>query len=254
MAQIKTKTSKTIEAKGLKNRIAIILDRSSSMGSIREEAESVFNEQVKAIKAGAKDMETTVSLMTFSTTVDEPLIWNQPVAELKPLKKGSYQPNGMTALYDAVGLTVSKLASLADADDPKTSFLVVIISDGMENNSREFSASSISSKIKELQSTDRWTFTYLGANQDLAKVSGDLGIPIGNFQGFVATSEGTDSVGTLSNSATANYLNMRSVGVTSSNAVYSSVSADQNLDGKTEILSVKTDTETKVTKDSDPKA
>ena len=69
----------------LKTRVAVILDRSSSMQSIRNETISAFNEQVDAIKETSKDMDTKVSLVTFSTEVDGPVVWNQPVGKLKKL-------------------------------------------------------------------------------------------------------------------------------------------------------------------------
>jgi hypothetical protein len=40
---------------------------------------------------------------------------------------------------------------------------------------------------------ERWTFTYLGSNQDLSKVSADLHIPQRNIAGYDATAASTAS-------------------------------------------------------------
>ncbi len=211
----KTKTNK------LKNRIAIILDRSGSMGSIRQEAVDAFNQQVEAIKKGSKDMDTKVSLVTFSTFADEPTFFNKNVKNLKPLTLDQYVPDGMTAMYDAVGRTIDSLKALKEANDENTSFLVVIISDGAENNSKQFNASAIAERVKALQDTKRWTFSYMGANQDLAAVSQTLGLHIGNTFSFSTHIPGSYSNANIKNGvATANYMNARSIGMTSMNNFY----------------------------------
>lgn len=214
------KSAKKAKTAKLRNIIAIILDESGSMDAMRKEAVDAFNSQVKAIREGSKKMETTVSLVTFSTTANTPLIWNKDVAELKDLKEPNYRPNGMTALFDAVGRTITDMEKLPHVDDKNTSMLVVIISDGQENQSKEYTSATLAAKIKALQATKRWTFTYLGANQDLAEVSLHLGIPFANTQSWVSTKSGLRDA-TLHNSAsTAHYMYARSAGMTSSDSFY----------------------------------
>lgn len=208
--------AKKSTSKKLKNYIAIILDRSGSMGSMRKEAVDAFNQQVKAIREGSKDMETKVSLVTFSTIADVPKIWNQAVGKLKTLQESSYKPDGMTAMYDAVGETITKLKAVPDADDPNVSFLVVVISDGVENNSKRFNSAQVAELVKSLQDTNRWTFTYLGANQDLSKVSQSLNIPMGNTMSFAATPSGLKNAASVNAVGTNSYLTSRMRGQTCS--------------------------------------
>lgn len=182
MANIELSSKK----KMLKNHIAILLDRSGSMGNIRQEAIDAFNEQVDTMRKESLDMETTVSLVTFSTNVDAPLFWCKDVDVLKKLTPEDYIPQGMTAMLDAVGFTINELQKLPDANDEDTSFLIIIISDGAENNSKRFSWDSIAEAVAAAEKTDRWTFTYLGANQNLADVSKRMNINIQNTMAFSA--------------------------------------------------------------------
>jgi hypothetical protein len=225
--------------------IVLIWDRSGSMGVIRQEAVDAYNEQVRTIKKMAADQTIRVSLVFFSTGVDEPLFFEAPVENLKELTLADYQPDGMTAMWDAVGMTLDRLAKLPDVDSPDTAFMVTIISDGQENNSKVWSDGSnkalrnLPERIQALQATKRWTFTYLGANQDLAKVSSSLNIPLGNMGSYQATAAGM-SVGSSSHSVgMVNFLSARSAGATCSADFYSGTAAsivDPSASGTTSGL------------------
>lgn len=180
-----------MSGKTLKNRIAIVLDRSSSMEPIRQEAVQLFNDQVEAIKKNAKKMEdTTVSLFTFSTVADEPVIFNRPASELKKLGAEQYTPNGWTALYDSVGMAIERLSGLTEMSDPDCSFLVIVVTDGEENKSSRYSGQRLADQIKLLEKGGRWTFTFCGANIDVEKMAQKLNLDVGNTFAFQATSQG----------------------------------------------------------------
>lgn len=190
----------------IKTRIAILLDSSGSMQSIRKEALDMFNEQVRAIKKGSKELDTKVSFATFATE-SKTVFFNVDVKQLKELNLDSYNPDGGTAMYDSVGAAIDALSFLPEASDENTSFLVVIVSDGEENSSRIYNSNDVANRVQRLQNTKRWTFSYLGSNQDLGKVSRTLNIPIGNTMSFTASGSGMRS-GSLANStATSAYLN-----------------------------------------------
>jgi len=194
------------------SRVAILLDSSSSMNSIREEAIGAFNEQVKAIQSDENELPTKVSLVTFGTKVNDPLLWNRRASRLAPLTKEDYNPEGMTALYDAMGVTIDKLNQLPESSDPNTNFLVVVISDGEENNSKEYQASFLKKRVQELEKTGRWEFSYIGANQDMLNVSKDLGIKLGSTFAFNATSDGVRDMSRTYANATVNYRNKLKAG------------------------------------------
>jgi hypothetical protein len=204
----------------LKNYVAIILDESGSMNSIREETIGAFNQQVETIKANAHDMETSVSLVTFNTFVDKPKIWNQSEMSLKPITLKDYVPRGMTALYDAVGETIDKLNKVEDINEPDTSFLLVILSDGEENASKNYNYKTIAEKISGVQNTKKWTITFIGANQDMQQLSKQLHIPVGNVTAFAATSRGVKDAGFTVTMGLNNYYKSRRDGETMMSSFY----------------------------------
>jgi hypothetical protein len=171
--------------------IGFVIDRSGSMEPLTNEVITGFNEQIETIKK--ENPKAKVTLVSFATTVKEHF-FNHTVDSLEPFTKESYKPSGWTALYDGVAHTLDRMNSLPDANDPNTVFLVTVISDGMENQSKEFAGpkgqKALAEKIKKLQETGRWTITYMGANQDLGKVSRDMGIPVANTMAFEATEGG----------------------------------------------------------------
>jgi uncharacterized protein YegL len=172
-------------------RVAIVLDESGSMAVGADETIAAFNEQVQALKQAYEQdgITTYVSLYTFDTTV-EAKRRDIDVTQFAELTATEYTPKGLTAMYDAVGQAITHLLAV---DTPQTSTLVVIISDGRENASREFTAQDIANLIVKQQATKRWTFTYMGANQDLSTVAETLKIPRGNMMQFDASSAYTYS-------------------------------------------------------------
>lgn len=217
------------DGKKLKTQIAIVLDRSGSMSACRKEAVDAFNEQVATIRKNSKKMDTRVSLFTFSTTPDEPTFFDVAVSNLRELTMDDYVPSGMTAMFDAVAKAVDKLIGLKESKD--TAYLMVIISDGQENNSHEITREAIAAKIKALQDGKHWTFTYLGANQDLADISKHLGIPMGNTMAFVGTAAGYSGAAVSMVGATAAYLCARGTGLSSSSTFYDTTKVQSANDG-----------------------
>jgi hypothetical protein len=202
---------------------------------------SGFNEQVQTVKLNEQQSkkeaddankdtgpgeakkeadEYFVSVVKFNHAVT-PMQWNKPAGEINELTTGSYAPIGSTAMLDAVGQTIENLSSEADTGDPNTSFLVVILSDGLENASKEWSYSRLGEKIQTLKATGRWTFTYMGANQDLSVIRDTLNIDAGNIALYTADSTGTEAAFGTSNRSTANYFRARKLGVRAVNNFYS---------------------------------
>lgn len=226
MTKKKAISKKTISKKKIvspskigKTHIAIILDRSGSMESIRGETIAHFNEQIETVTKESAGLDTSVSLVTFSSTV-EIVFANKSINEVKPLTLKTYTPNGGTALYDAVGIAINGLSDLQDINKKDTAVLVIILSDGGENASRTFTQAHIAEKIQTLQDTKRWTFTYLGANQDLAKIQEQLNIPKGNIQSFVADAGGMLKATNMANSSSQAYYANRRIGETQSVGYY----------------------------------
>ena len=207
--------------KKLVNRVAIVLDESGSMDPMRKEAIDAFNDQIKTIKAGGEKQETTVSLVKFNTEVPEPVFWELPVENVRRITTRDYRPNGMTALLDAIGLTIDRLAALPDAEDSNTSFLVIIISDGEENNSKEFSHAAIAERIENLEKTERWTFVFLGANQDMLKVAQNFKITMMNVAEFQACPVGVRDASDRISKGISRHMTRKSMGMHASRDFFS---------------------------------
>jgi hypothetical protein len=168
-----------MNVKNKKTYYQIILDKSGSMSDCIESTVNGFNEQmqmIKSLQAKFPDQEVLVSLTTFNQDVDfdvecsKPSALKEMISEQKrsswfnePTDYVVYSPNGMTALYDAIGKSVTKIQDIAkkEIEKDEATVVVVIITDGHENSSTEFRYEQIQSMIKELEKSENWTFSYL---------------------------------------------------------------------------------------------
>lgn len=163
----------------------IILDESGSMSTIKESTISGFNEIVQTIKGIEKqypEQKHFISLVTFNGLGIKTKLDKKPVSELIQIDKATYNPDSLTPLYDAICLSVLKLR-MDIAGVANSNVLVTILTDGEENNSKEFSGSQVK-KIVDEQKACGWTFTYIGANHDVEKVAAS--ISISNTMNFVS--------------------------------------------------------------------
>jgi len=107
-----------------------------------------------------------------------------------------FQPRGMTALYDAVGMTINSVGDRLNntpEDERPEKVIFVITTDGYENASKEFSAKRVKEMIEHQQSKYSWTFMFLGANIDSATVASDIGIDSNFARNYTATAAGVTS-------------------------------------------------------------
>lgn len=168
----------------------IILDESGSMGSIKKTIMNGFNEVVQTIKSVASEypeQEHTVSFVSFNSSGTKKIHENSKIELLNQIDERSYQPNGGTPLFDAMGASILNLNSIIEKENPKNyNVLVTILTDGHENASQEYSAESIK-KMVEFYKSKNWTFTYIGANHDVDLFASR--ISINNFMKFETSEE-----------------------------------------------------------------
>ena len=171
----------------------IILDKSGSMGSIRQAAVDGFNETLAGIKKAQEKYADTqdhfVSLLTFCSCEKNYMYDKVPVAEAHPLTKDDYQPCCCTPLYDAMGFTLTSMRKHVAAIEDHV-VVVTIITDGMENASTEYTGAAVKQLVEDLKK-EGWTFTYMGANQNANEVA--FNISIRNSVNFSATLQGMAS-------------------------------------------------------------
>jgi len=217
-----------VQPKKRKTYVAFVLDESSSMGSMNKQAISLFNENLDTLKIeGEKNnIENIVTIIKFSSDT-EIVCENVPVRNVEKINKGTYNPSGMTALYDGIGLAINTFKKVKDYDDVDISFLILVITDGEENNSKEFRGESLSAFIKDLQESNRWTFTVLGANIDLQKLSRTIGISPSNVQNLNFTPQGFAEGSQDMTRGIRSYSSARSAGIGAVNNFY--VDPNQDL-------------------------
>ena len=145
--------------------ITVLLDRSGSMHDIQKDVVGGFNNFVTEQKEAGENADLT--LIQFDTEATEIVINAQPIRTVGPLT--NYVPRGGTPLRDALGFalvtTGERLAALPEADRPDK-VVFVIITDGEENSSHEYSQDRIKEMVKEQEEKYGWQFIYIGANVD----------------------------------------------------------------------------------------
>ena len=165
--------------------VNFILDESGSMTSIKDQTISGFNEYVDSLKPKGKAARFTFTKFNSGATII--VCDNIPVKDVPLLTSSNYIPNNLTPLYDAIGASVKTVEKALKKE--LVDVLCVIMTDGQENCSREFTRSKIFEIIAEKQK-EGWTFAYLGANQDSWGEGSKVGIAGSNTMDFAYDSAG----------------------------------------------------------------
>jgi hypothetical protein len=113
--------------------------------------------------------------LTLFDTVVEVKYKAVPLAKVAKLDDTSYRPSGNTALLDAIGNTVQTVS--ADGFDK---IISVIMTDGEENSSREWTMHAVRELIHSKEAAGNWTCVFLGANLDAFAQGASLGVPMAN--------------------------------------------------------------------------
>jgi hypothetical protein len=169
--------------------ISVILDRSGSMAAVREPTIKGFNDFVDEQRKQKDGGKALMSLTQFDDRF-EVNFTGEPIENVPELDTNSYVPRGMTALHDAIGRTVRKLEAWTRDHAWKARVLVLIVTDGHENASKEFTFDTTAALIEQKEK-DGWNFAYMGANQDSYAVSGAMNVRSGYQANFDATTTGT---------------------------------------------------------------
>jgi len=170
--------------------LVFILDRSGSMAGLESDTIGGFNAMLE--KQRSAPGNAIVTTVLFDNRIE--LLHDRiPLTGIANLTDRDYFVRGSTALLDAVGSTIRKIVQAhrhtAEPMRPgKTVF--VIITDGMENSSREYTADAVKTMI-ELEKTYGWEFLFLGANIDAIGAAARIGIRPERAVNFHADSMGT---------------------------------------------------------------
>lgn len=198
--------------------VAFLLDETGSMSVCKQATISGFNEYIQTLKGSKHDISFT--LTKFNSSKKEAIYDCVDIKKVKELNDSSYTPENNTPLYDAIGATIKSIES--NPKSKKTKTLVVIQTDGEENDSHEFTREKICDLIKQKEKQG-WTFVFLGANVDAYKVGASIGVKTSNTANYSVA-----KTGKVFNSmavATMNYASTGMQGVTS-DCFYTSAGID----------------------------
>jgi len=175
--------------KGL-TELVFILDKSGSMSGLESDTIGGFNSMLK--KQKVVEGECLITTVLFDDEVR--LLHDRAnIKAVQPLTEKDYWVGGSTALYDAMGTAMHKIANACRHTDEAyrpEHVLFVVITDGYENSSREYNGSRIRELVSKHKEKDHWKFIYLGANIDTKEAAKDVGIDEEMSQDFIPDATG----------------------------------------------------------------
>lgn len=175
--------------------LLFIIDRSGSMGMIKEDMEGGINSVLEEQKKLPGEVTVDVAYFDYELNYDERFLsLDSTKIEIKP--------RGMTALHDAIVDSVKtfgdSLSQLSEEDRPGT-VLTIIVTDGHENASQRAKLSDVKELITQQQDVYGWEFVFLGANQDALETGQSFGLRKGASMTYTANAAGTQDASNFIN-------------------------------------------------------
>lgn len=171
--------------------LVFILDKSGSMAGLESDTIGGFNAMLQKQKALPGQCRITTVLFDNRYELLHDRI---DIRAVSPMTEREYRVGGSTALLDAIGRTIQKLIHVqkSTAEEYRAdNVMFVIITDGAENASREYSASKVKAMIEEEKTKYGWEFVFLGANMDAVETAGRFGISADRVADYVPDEAGT---------------------------------------------------------------
>ena len=172
--------------------LVFTLDKSGSMAGLESDTIGGFNSMLN--KQKELDGECRITTVLFDHRYE--LLHDRiDIRAVSPMTDREYQVGGTTALLDAIGRTIQKLVSVQKntAGEYRAEHVMfVIITDGAENSSREYSADKVKSIIEYEKEAYGWEFVFLGANIDAVETAGRFGISADRAVDYVPDGAGTE--------------------------------------------------------------
>lgn len=174
--------------------MVFILDRSGSMTGLETDTIGGYNSLLE--KQKKEEGEAIVTTVLFDDRYDM-ICDHADIKKIRPMTKKEYYARGCTALLDAIGKTINHVGNrhkYAPDNEIPSKTMVVIITDGYENASKEFKLNKVKQMIEHQKEKYNWEFLFLGANIDAVQTADSIGINANRAVTYQA-----DSVGTRTN-------------------------------------------------------
>ena len=171
--------------------LVFILDRSGSMRGMESDTIGGFNAMLD--KQKAVDGQCSITTVLFDNRYE--LLHDRiDIRAVAPLTSEDYTVRGSTALLDAIGMTIHKIGTAQKNTAPEyraDKVLFVIITDGAENASRQYSSDKVKEQVRRQTDKYGWEFIFLGANIDAVETAGRFGIAPERAVDYVPDNKGT---------------------------------------------------------------
>jgi von Willebrand factor type A domain len=186
--------------------ITAVLDRSGSMRNLEADTIGGFNKFLEDQKA--TEGEATLTLVLFDDNYEVPFL-SKNLKDIPELTNKVYFARGMTALYDALGKAIIEtgktLAAIPEDMRPGT-VIVLVMTDGEENSSKEFAGEPgrqrLAAMVKTQTEVYKWAFIFMGANIDAKAVGASIGVESSRSLNYTADKVGTRAVYEVMSSGT----------------------------------------------------
>ncbi len=224
--------------KKLVNHVAFVIDESGSMGHLKNDVVSYYNEQIGTLKQKSYDSKqaTYVSLYTLGRGGVRCIQKEVYIEQAKFLTNYDYNPNGGTPLLDGMGQAITDLKALILSTETDNSFLVITITDGEENESHNwreanggYGKPSLADEIKAMNGTDRWTFAFAGPQGSKGYLT-RFGVLLGNCTEWEQTRRGVQQFAAQTVNSIGSYYDGRTMGQTMSKSFFSPNVSNVNND------------------------
>jgi hypothetical protein len=156
----------------------ILLDRSGSMESCRDTTIDAVNEYIMGLRR-SDTLDARISLTIFDSSGIDVLQTAEPAKTSLELNRTTYVPRASTPLLDAIGHAVAEIDKVSLRPDEKVG--LVILTDGLENASKEHTKDSIRKLLTDRQENKGWLVTFLGADVDAFADAQAIGVGAGNY-------------------------------------------------------------------------
>lgn len=171
--------------------VVFIMDRSGSMAGLESDTIGGFNGMLEKQKKESGD--AVISTVLFDDRM-EVIHDRMEIKKVQKLTEKEYYVRGCTALLDAIGNAVHHIKNVhkyAREEDRPGKTIFIIITDGLENASRQYNYTKVKEMIEGQKDKYGWEFLFLGANIDSIHEAKRFGITEDRAVNFHSDSEGT---------------------------------------------------------------
>jgi uncharacterized protein YegL len=211
--------------------ILVILDRSGSMQDAKADHEGGLRSFVEDQRAMGGDVRFT--LVQFDTQNPCELVYDR--VPIDTVARIELVPRGGTPLHDAIGKAVAHLKA-RQAQEPSSQTLVMIVTDGQENSSTEWTLSRVKALVTELEQA-QVKVLFLGANIDAFAEGGAMGVA---YAGTMPFNQNSASVGAAYSVTSRKVLRSRHLHQTGASAMSVNAALDYTEEERAAVNQVET--------------